>query len=639
MGSDTLKIKLDLTIKTDQFSIVGGCVKSVRLDLQPYGFDGEVTFWVASDQNKVDHVLPRFVTADLIEVGLSIESVVPPASTEALVVHGLATDKWLHEISYADAKGNPVLLREYTVRFCDPARLLWRQHVPLMLYTDATMADVLAEHLSQGISLDVSCDDAQLSRPMLCIGLEEGCATFYDFVLWYADRFNATFFYDYKKAKYCLANDKPKETTTASLKAPEVEKVRVHFPETPRRGARLLNGHAEAAKTIVIAQDQAATGMYRDALARTPVLADLDARKTLESSRLKLPLAEVEIDFVRFPSIPARPGARVALANAYFSADLLPVGNTYRQSAVSLFAEVEDNVGSELNATERKYKLQMRARWETELDKVPRLPAFAAPVYPVVAEGKIVCEGGQEGDRSYMSFDDSATSQSFYKVQVPLWNKKITVPFQPQFSPGHFFAPAFKDSRVLLALHFDHAEILQFLDWGADVRLPSESQGNHLLFGKNKTSQTSLKHVYVDEKPAFSVARSSNGDLQTMTLSEGLMFLELKVDTSQQSANQTVDLTGQVAAAQADLQGSTQGSLGQMTASFQQSKGELRGKIDDATTQTSASLDAMEQGLKTKAATAKAQLQASLSAVDAKTSALSAQASGAIAELKTTGKL
>jgi hypothetical protein len=180
----------------------------------------------------------------------------------------------------------------------------------------------------------------------------------------------------------------------------------------------------------------------------------------------------------------------------------------------------------------RSYEVTARARWESEADQRPRLPPRPAPPRPLFVEGKVVSDGGGAHDRSFTASEDHDSGLSHYIVHVPLWNQRIKVPFQPQFLPGHFFAPAFKDSRVLLALHFDHAEIVQFLDWGPDVRLPGESQGNHLLFGKNATSQTSLKHVYVDDKPVFSLSRVNGGEQERLQLEDGAVVLELKEDAT-----------------------------------------------------------------------------------------------------------
>ena len=95
------------------------------------------------------------------------------------------------------------------------------------------------------------------------------------------------------------------------------------------------------------------------------------------------------------------------------------------------------------------------------------------------------------------------------------------------------FFPAYKGERVLLALTWRKAWIESFLDWRPDVRIPADSQGNHMLLGKNPTSRTSLINYYENQsslQPIFEIARTHNNDLQTIRISEGNLRIEVKED-------------------------------------------------------------------------------------------------------------
>ncbi|NQY38438.1 MAG: hypothetical protein HRT37_26610 [Alteromonadaceae bacterium] len=71
---------------------------------------------------------------------------------------------------------------------------------------------------------------------------------------------------------------------------------------------------------------------------------------------------------------------------------------------------------------------------------------------------------------------------------------------------------------------------LLVLDWGKGVFLEQDTQGNHLLFGKNNTDETSLRHSYEDKKPVFSIKRTKEKDTELVRLEEGKIILQTKED-------------------------------------------------------------------------------------------------------------
>ena len=112
---------------------------------------------------------------------------------------------------------------------------------------------------------------------------------------------------------------------------------------------------------------------------------------------------------------------------------------------------------------------------------------------------------------------------------MPLWGDQIiTVPFEPNLLPGHFYFPAFKGERVLVALGLEHFTLERFLDWRADARLPADAQGVHLLVGKTPESNTSMKHYYEEGNPLFLLKRTHEKDTITLKLREGGLLLEVK---------------------------------------------------------------------------------------------------------------
>jgi len=55
-----------------------------------------------------------------------------------------------------------------------------------------------------------------------------------------------------------------------------------------------------------------------------------------------------------------------------------------------------------------------------------------------------------------------------------------------------------------------------------------DSQGNHMLLGKSAKSQTSLRYVYVDDKPVLEMKRTSGKDTEMIKMVEGNLILETK---------------------------------------------------------------------------------------------------------------
>jgi hypothetical protein len=145
-----------------------------------------------------------------------------------------------------------------------------------------------------------------------------------------------------------------------------------------------------------------------------------------------------------------------------------------------------------------------------------------------VVEGTMVCDQGAEGDKTWANEEDSQTSLVNYRVKLPVFDCIVRTPFEPMFLPGHFFAPTYRASRVLVALEYNSARIERHLDWGPNVALPMDGQGNHLLFGKNQDSQTSLKHEYVSDKPVLTVLRNNAGDTELIKLEDGILILQTK---------------------------------------------------------------------------------------------------------------
>ena len=212
---------------------------------------------------------------------------------------------------------------------------------------------------------------------------------------------------------------------------------------------------------------------------------------------------------------------------------------------------LDESAEFDLELGSTTYSVALHARCEHASDPRTRVPAHRVPRYPIHVEGKILSAIGDTGDRAYTVYEDEATSQDRYRVLLPTWNVTIDAPFTPLHQPGHLYFPAYRDARVLVAVDFDRARLAAFLDWGPSVRLPLASQGNHILFGKNATSETSLRHWYVDSKPELQMRRAHAGNIGAVTVKQDTIIIETFDDDSAGSAAPTVSVQPEAAAAQA----------------------------------------------------------------------------------------
>jgi hypothetical protein len=167
---------------------------------------------------------------------------------------------------------------------------------------------------------------------------------------------------------------------------------------------------------------------------------------------------------------------------------------------------------------------------EPQSEAAPSLPDYVTPTYPRPCEGRIVVDEGAENEEVYRIHSDAETSVETYRLAIPTWgNQEIHAPFEAQTLSGHFYFPAYKHETVLLALYFDHAVITGFVDWrAAGARVPRETQGNHLLMGKTADNNTSLRHIYQDNQPVFSIHRSNGSDHQRIELKQGNLFIQVR---------------------------------------------------------------------------------------------------------------
>jgi hypothetical protein len=635
---ERLKLELTLTLGGQSFTIPGGQLKHFAVRLSSHGFTASVTFWTALETDDAA-LFTAFQKPELLKVKLAISGVhnLPDPPPAPLVVQGLARARGVGGTPHGQLEGTDRRFRRYTIEFADAAQVLWRQHRPVVLYTSKTMQDVLTAFKPEGAQLNYDWDVLNAQQPLLCLGVgeDDAAASFYDFVCWYVDSRGGVWTYDSQKNQYTFSDSKPAGGQAASLGRPQVERVEVLLPPVIRHNVRILNSFTEGATTSTVEQSQSLTGVQHDVLLRTPITSDTEQRQALEKTRLRVRQQQLQVVFRQFPTVAVYPGALLELkAGALWNRALKSAGDDYRVIELSLTGNaLEPSPQDGPQDPNAGYQVELETRLEQKSDTVPNLPAYRPPAYPIYVEGKMHSPGGDAMDRIYMTLEDEQTSVSTYRVTVPLWNQTVSVPAEPIQFPGEFYFPPYKNSRVLLALHFDRADIHRFLDWGETVRLPQDGQGDQLLLGKNKSSQTAFTHDYQDNKPVWQLARVSANDTETVRMSEGALLLQTKEVQGTITSTPTYDVTPQVETAKGDLSAGVTGAVGQATAAYRKSSASVNASISSAISETAAALEAAEGKVNAQVATARTTLQGAMQGLSGSTAKLASAATDAKATL------
>lgn len=538
---ERLEISLTLTLAGTAHEIPGGDVRGFGIEMHAWGVEGWVEFVVQADDARqgkyTDEILADFQKPDLAEVALSIQPGRLETDTEAadalVKTGGVVLERELREVTHQpEGEAADALSRYYRVTFADPARALWRQHFPCELYTNKTFKDVIEAHKGAKITLTYDFDPITTSAPQIFFHLDpQAGSSFYDLVLWYLRHREGVFTFDHAARTYSIKKAKDTSGTAAALPGDDVAALTSIFPAIPRHKPRVRCSYTESPRTEVCDNANAATGVFRDVLIRTPIAADVDARVTLEKSRPLLPGRELEVAFKRFPTVATAPGSLLSITAAGgHSAALLLATDPWRVYRLSIEARAADQ-GPEQSYGEptTAFDLSMKARLEAKTEPALRLPPIVDPRFPGYLEGKVVSTVDDDALITYQFETDSSTSVERYKIKIPLFeDQEITAPYEPSSGSGTLYLPLYKNERVLVALDFLSARVQALLDWRADARAPLTGQGQHLFLGKSATNSTSVLHDYQDEKPVLRVLRTNDKDTVLLQLEEGKLTLKVE---------------------------------------------------------------------------------------------------------------
>lgn len=633
--SDRLKGQIELTIGSEKITRPVGSLENIRIKATAYGFQADVVIGVVCD-GVPDPLFSSFTKPDLMTATLEIANGNQGYADEKAApwtIKGVVTSRKIVETTSEEQANTPVVLRKYHLQFLDPARFFWTRHRPIELFTSVSMKEIMTQYLPTGMQIDGSWNALEESLEMICVGTgSEGPAHFYDLVVWFVYENHGVIELDAAKAKYRFAAAKAKSKQKLVIDPDIVQQVLVRPSEPRRRSAAVLNAYSESAtRNKKIANTDAVQGVRRDALLRSPLQPPMDRLARIESSRLDPAPPTVEVRFHRLPPAFAFPNSSITLAEEFSSA-LHAFGKTYRVFEAELEARIEApvDVGDPDDDT-AVFQLSYTLLGEQQSDPRPRLPEFTLARYPVIVEGKVLAAAGGDEDRTWTAQENEVNALHAYRVNIPLWNKIVKTPFLPDRQPGHFFFPLYKHERVLVALFFDHAEVIGTLDWAG--RLAQTTQGNQIMLGKREKDETVARHVYQEAKPVLTVTRKLAGDTQTITVSEGVIRFVVEELQEAAAAPPKYNLTPKVDAAVdsvaaevrtniAKMSGSFESSMASSTASLEAAEAEVQGALEGSAAQIGAKIAAAEAQLGTMMSSATEAIVEATAAVDEAKAAL-----------------
>ena len=550
---DNLQITLKLLLKDSQYQVPGGNIVALDVDLNSWGFSGDLVFIVmAYPQN--DDLLTNFQQSSVLKINLSIvtgNAGSQQAQTTPITLSGVVTARSIEETAgnqhaVARVASNPVLYRRYYISFVDPAFFYWGQHYPQQLFTQTDYKTVLSQQ--QPSDLDVSYDwdilDQQqgqilVNTPMFTDRRES--PSFYDFLIWFVDQNNGYFLYDYAAGGYKVLGALPQDGQAANCQTSTMEWFRIRLPTIEYAQLAVTNLVASNPKTEQTSNTNGVTPLARNFSTITDTPQEFSNYNVLQKSRYSDSPLMLQWAYRLMPLKLMTPGALVEFdtTQGNLSQQSIMANKTWRLTHVSLKARAHDSAYAlnHYGAPNAGYSIDFLTDACESSSQVSCLPDYEAPVYPLLVQGQVFSDQGQSSDLSYAFQQDENTSQKYYQIQIPAWNNiKVSVPYQPVNLNGQFYFPPYKNEQVLLSLWLNSAAISQYLDWRSNTPLTMESQGNQIILGLSESSQTVIKHSYTNNVPQLDINRQLQSDTETISVGEGFILLHTKENSENSQA-------------------------------------------------------------------------------------------------------
>lgn len=548
---DNIQATLSLTVNGSAYSVPGGNITHLDLDIQPWGFEGTVSFLVVA-YPQTDALYTPFQAASSIPIVLTIQpgNMSQQSSVVPMTLNGTVVSRAFEEVmsnldSGSIVQSNPVLYRFYTVRFQDPIQFFWSQHYPQILYTNTTYQAVISAQATSAFTLSYNWAFLTATQDQVLVNtginsVKNGKpSSFYDFLIWLVDQNNGFFYYNYTSSSYYIAGALPAAPSPISCASQFVLSMKVDLPEVNYTQLSVINALSSNPSTQKGTNSNAITPLARDYLTVCTTPSLFTNEVTLQKAKFPNPPARVTWKLNALPSTMLVPGNTVQFqtSDGNWSQQSYLSGQTLTVTRVRIRAQYNEEISGTIldnnTSANASYNLVYEVTGVLPGGTNPLLPEYQAPYYPLQVQGLVYSNQGASNANNYMFVQDSATSTNCYQVQIPLWtNQLVYVPYAPVNMSGQFYFPPYKNQQVLVNLWLNSAEIESYLDWLSYATLPMSGQGNAIVLGESSTSQTSITHTYTNSVPQLNINRQQAQDTETISIGEGFILLQTQETSS-----------------------------------------------------------------------------------------------------------
>lgn len=538
-------LKLESDGKTAE--VLAGDLESIYLNLHPYGHHCKLLFSTVNDTD----IYEMFTAPKKIDATFSLKPVDPLDGTDPLLeIKGIVTHKSFKRNPARDGEIEKTY-RLYEISFSDHAKVIWEEHHPINVYVDESMKDILEKHVNPDINLKYEWDPLTIKHPITAFSLEYKAGqpanrqvSFYSFLMWYLHQENGILLYDYKENSYKFTGkkEKPADPPLKVLESQVMPPVYV-FPLPSRYNGKTIKHTADSTENDdqenpdsfkFVRREQIDASNYRV----YPEQAEEKVESVLTSEK-----AELFVEFTIFNKElhlgKIIPGSLLTflgdLADDNWSEDPCFKGKNFRVRHLYFEANKQGVSDEIIERPDQPYQIYAKAELELEEETFVSRPNFNPPSYPFYIQGKVFSDIGDKEQSTFKILETQEVPEGQYQVLVPLAGegKMVVAPFVPAYS-GQFYYPFYKDTRVMLEMHFRTAKIDRPIDWNPLVRLPKGVQGNQIVLSSNgKDKFTILRQEFLDGKEdVFTIVQSSS-DKQTQTIQikeKDLLFKMMEKD-------------------------------------------------------------------------------------------------------------
>ncbi|HNA62091.1 MAG TPA: hypothetical protein PKW79_03345 [Rhabdochlamydiaceae bacterium] len=524
-----MNLSLKIEAEGNQAEIPAGNIEKISLELHTYGFVGTLQF-SGVDNDMLDIL---FTSKKETKITLTFQSSDPlQMETPLLEIKGIVVQKFFTRVDERDTT-TPLSVRHYEIVITDNAQATWSEHRPTNIYVDESMKKVLEEHKNPAISIEYDFYALDKKHPIIAFSLASNGSLpldeqdhFYSFLTWYLFHEGGIWYYDYKTHKYAILGKKiPLDGVPYSIKDYWIAPPTVTLQNPPRYNIDTLKHSAESLDRETKEHETAYKSVRHDVITPTnyrsfPEHAHEPIHSSLnrEHPEIEIEAMQLESDFDIDKLVPGSYITIFSTGNTW-SSDSFYQGKVFRSRAL-MFEAYKMGRTEKLQKPTQTYQIYVKAILESKEETYIERPYFMSPVFPFTIQGKIVSDIGDMDQSTYKISKNEHNPQGQYLVSIPLVEqKRVVVPFTPDFLNGQYYFPYCKGESVLLSMYFHTAKVQRVIDWQPLARLPAGVQGNQIVLSSNgKDKYAIIKHEFEGGSNSVITIKQATSSTQTQTV-------------------------------------------------------------------------------------------------------------------------